>query len=182
MFKRLGKFFLDMGEVLVFAIGIFFFVYLLIMRPHKIDGISMSPNYIDDEFLLTEKVSYYRSFPKRGDVVVFTPPVSSDDYIKRVIALPGENISISNNKVYINNEPLNEKYLSSDILTEGGSFLSEGQTYTVPEGQFFVMGDNRMHSYDSRSFGPITKKVITGRAWVIYWPIKMAGVVSRPSY
>ena len=182
MFKRLGAFFLDIGEVLVFAIGIFFFVYLLIMRPHKISGVSMSPNYPDSEYLLTEKVSYYKSPPKRGDIVVFTPPVSTDDYIKRVIALPGENISIKDNKVYINNELLKEDYLDSDVLTQGGSFLQEGQTYKVGDGEFFVMGDNRAHSYDSRSFGPIKKKVISGRAWVIYWPVNLAGVVSLPNY
>ena len=182
MFKRLGAFFLDIGEVLVFAIGIFFFVYLLIMRPHKISGASMSPNYPDNEYLLTEKVSYYKSPPKRGDVVVFTPPVSSDDYIKRVIGLPGENVSIKESRVYINNELLKEDYLKSDVYTQAGSFLQEGQTYKVADGEFFVMGDNRSHSYDSRSFGPIKKKVISGRAWVIYWPVNLAGVVSLPNY
>lgn len=182
MFRRLGAFFLDIGEVLVFAIGIFFFVYLLIMRPHKISGISMSPNYPDSEYLLTEKVSYYKSPPKRGDIVVFTPPVSSDDYIKRVIALPGENISIKESKVYINNELLKEDYLNDDVSTQGGSFLAEGQSYKVPDAEFFVMGDNRTHSYDSRSFGPIKKKVISGRAWIIYWPVKFAGVVNSPNY
>ena len=182
MFKRLGAFFLDIGEVLVFAIGIFFFVYLLIMRPHKISGVSMSPNYPDSEYLLTEKVSYYKSPPKRGDVVVFTPPVSSDDYIKRVIALPGENVSIKGGRVYINSELLKEDYLASDVYTQGGSFLQEGQTYKVPDGEFFIMGDNRAHSYDSRSFGPIKKNVISGRAWVIYWPVKLAGAVGPPDY
>ena len=182
MFKRLGAFFLDIGEVLVFAIGIFFFVYLLIMRPHKISGVSMSPNYPDSEYLLTEKVSYYKSPPKRGDIVVFTPPVSSDDYIKRVIGLPGENISIKESRIYINNEPLKEEYLASDVFTQGGSFLQEGQTYKVLDAEFFIMGDNRAHSYDSRSFGPIKKKVISGRAWIIYWPVKFAGVVNSPNY
>ena len=182
MFKRLGAFFLDIGEVLVFAIGIFFFVYLLIMRPHKISGVSMSPNYPDSEYLLTEKVSYYKSPPKRGDVVVFTPPVSSDDYIKRLVGLPGENISINNSKVYINNELLKEDYLKNDIITQGGNFLQEGQSYKVANEEFFVMGDNRAHSYDSRSFGPIKKKVISGRAWIIYWPANLAGVVKAPSY
>ena len=182
MFKRIGAFFLDIGEILVFAIGIFFFVYLLIMRPHKISGVSMSPNYPDSEYLLTEKVSYYKSPPKRGDVVVFTPPVSSDDYIKRIIGLPGENISIKESKVYINKELLKEDYLVGDVYTQGGSFLAEGQSYKIREGEFFVMGDNRSHSYDSRSFGPIKWKVITGRAWVIYWPVNLAGVVSSPNY
>ena len=182
MFKRLGAFFLDIGEVLVFAIGIFFFVYLLIMRPHKISGISMSPNYPDSEYLLTEKVSYYKNPPQRGDVVVFTPPISSDDYIKRVIGLPGEDVSIKNGHVYINNLRLNEDYLTSEVVTQSGGFLAEGQTYKVPDGEFFVMGDNRAHSYDSRSFGPIKKKVISGRAWIIYWPMSLAGVVKLPNY
>lgn len=182
MFKRLGAFFLDIGEVLVFAIGIFFFVYLLIMRPHKISGVSMSPNYPDSEYLLTEKVSYYKSPPKRGDVVVFTPPVSSDDYIKRVIGLPGENVSIKDGRVYINNELLKEDYLAGDVYTQGGSFLQEGQLYKVKDGELFVMGDNRTHSYDSRSFGPIKRKVISGRAWIIYWPVNLAGVVKDPNY
>ncbi|MEK7061339.1 MAG: signal peptidase I [Patescibacteria group bacterium] len=183
MFKRLGAFFLDIGEVLVFAIGIFFFIYLLIMRPHKISGVSMSPNYPDSEYLLTEKVSYYKSPPKRGDVVVFTPPVSSDDYIKRVIGLPGDIVSINNGKVYINSRLLNEAdYLSSEVFTQGSSFLPDGLSYTVKDGEFFVMGDNRPHSYDSRSFGPIKKKVINGKAWIIYWPVKLAGAVKSPNY
>lgn len=182
MFKRLGAFFLDIGEVLVFAIGIFFFVYLLIMRPHKISGVSMSPNYPDSEYLLTEKVSYYKNPPQRGDVVVFTPPVSSDDYIKRVIGLPGDKISVHDGKVYINAEMLKEKYLKDDVYTDGGSFLANNQTYEVKEGELFVMGDNRAHSYDSRSFGPIKKNVISGRAWIIYWPVKFAGVVKAPNY
>ena len=182
MFRRLGAFFLDIGEVLVFAIGIFFFVYLLIMRTHKISGVSMSPNYPDSEYLLTEKVSYYKNSPKRGDVVVFTPPVSTDDYIKRIIGLPGENVSIKDGKIYINSELLKEDYLVNDVYTQSGSFLQEGQSYKVADGEFFVMGDNRAHSYDSRSFGPIKKKVISGKAWVIYWPVGLAGAVSSPNY
>lgn len=183
MFKRLGAFFLDVLEVIVFAVGIFFFVYLLIMRPHKIKGPSMSPNFPDSEYLLTEKVSYYSRDPKRGDVVVFTPPVSqTDEYIKRVIALPGEKISLNGGKVYINGQQLQESYLSSTVYTFGESFLGEGEEYMVPNGEYFVLGDNREHSSDSRDFGPITKKEISGRAWVIYWPPSLAGNVVIPHY
>ena len=86
MFGKVGAFFLDILEVVVFAVGIFFFVYLLIMRPHKIKGQSMHPNFPDGEYLLTEKVTYYTRSPKRGDVVVFTPPISeTDEFIKRII-------------------------------------------------------------------------------------------------
>ncbi len=167
----------------MFAVGIFFFIYLLIMRPHKISGQSMMPNFKDAEYLLTEKVTYYSREPKRGDVVVFTPPISTiDEFIKRVIALPGEKILINNGHVYINDKLLEEPYIESGVATSGGPFLSDGEEYTVPSGEYFVMGDNRPNSSDSRYWGPITKKAITGRAWVAYWPINIAGKVPKPNY
>ena len=183
MLKRLGAFFLDILEVIVFAVGIFFFVYLLIMRPHKIKGQSMMPNFPDSEYLLTEKVSYYLHKPQRGDVVVFTPPVSElDEFIKRIVALPGERIMIKSGDVYVNGNILKETYIPDDFNTYEGSFLLEGVEYTVPEGKFFVLGDNREHSSDSRYWGPVTPKEISGRAWVIYWPPKLAGSVKNPNY
>lgn len=185
MFKRLGAFFLDILEVIVFAVGIFFFVYLLIMRPHKIQGQSMMPNFPDREFLLTEKVTYYLHQPARGDVVVLMPPKSvttTDEFIKRIVGLPGEKISIQAGHVNINGQLLNEPYIASNVMTSGGNFLQDGAEYTVPPGQYFVMGDNRSNSSDSRYWGPITKKEITGRAWVIYWPLKNVGVVSKAQY
>ena len=183
MFKRLGAFFLDVLEVIVFAVGIFFFIYLLIMRPHKISGQSMMPNFQDAEFLLTEKVTYYTRNPERGDVVVFMPPISTtDEFIKRVIGLPGEQIMIKNGHIYINDKLLNESYIDDNVITTGGPKLEEGQEFTVPNGQYFVMGDNRPNSSDSRYWGSITKKVMTGRAWISYWPINTSGVVQKPSY
>src|SRR3989344_2365461 len=182
MFKRLGAFFLDVLEVVVFAIGIFFFVYLLIMRPHKIKGQSMHPNFPDGEYLLTQKVSYYTGEPQRGDVVVFKPPISDEDeFIKRIIGLPGDKISVTDGEVYLNGKLLNENYLNQ-IRTSNGSFLGEGKEFAIPDGQYFVLGDNRPHSSDSRAWGPITKKDISGKAWLIYWPPNLAGTVKKPDY
>lgn len=182
MLRRLGAFFLDMAEVVFFAVGVFFFVYLLVMRPHKISGESMMPNYPDAEYLLTEKVTYYKNEPKRGDVVVFKPPVSEDEYIKRVIGLPGETVSIADCKIIINGDKLKEDYLVDSVCTNGSTYLPEGSRITIPQDKYFVVGDNRSASYDSRSWGPIAKKDITGRAWVIYFPFQNAGVVPSPSY
>ena len=178
----MGAFFLDILEVIVFAVGIFFFVYLLIMRPHKIKGQSMHPNFPDSEYLLTEKVTYYLRDPERGDVVVFTPPVSEDEFIKRVIGLPGETVMLRDGRVYINDALLDEPYLAADLRTDEGQFLQEGESHLVPEGQYFVMGDNRPHSSDSRAWGPIFKKPISGRAWVVYWPLNQMGSVKKPDY
>lgn len=183
MIKRLGSFFLDVFEVIVFAIGIFFFIYLLVMRPHKIDGQSMMPNFPDSEYLLTEKVTYYLKDPERGDVVVFTPPTTNlDEYIKRVIALPGEKVMVSGGKVYINGQILAEPYIENSVYTGGGQFLQEGREYLVPDDHYFVMGDNRPNSSDSRYWGAIGKKSISGRAWIIYWPPKSAGSIGKPAY
>jgi signal peptidase I len=182
MLKKLGTFFLDIVEVVVLAVGIFLIVYLLILRPHKIKGASMSPNFPDGEYLLTEKISYYLNDPKRGDVVVFKPPVSEDEYIKRVIGMPGDKVSIRSGYIYLNGKMLEEDYIDESVITSGGAFLADNQEYIVPEGMYFVVGDNRPHSSDSRAWGPVTKQVMTGRAWVIYWPPKLAGKVPAPAY
>jgi len=171
---------MDILEVIVLAIGIFLIVYLLILRPHKIKGQSMHPNFPDGEYLLTEKISYYKGNPQRGDVIVFKPPISEDEFIKRVIGLPGETVSVKQGKIYINDKLLDEDYIK--VQTNGGSFLSESEEYVVPDGQYFVVGDNRPHSSDSRAWGPITKKDITGKAWLVYWPFSKSGFIKNPVY
>lgn len=180
MLAKLGAFFMDILEVIVLAVGIFLIVYLLILRPHKIKGQSMHPNFPDGEYLLTEKVTYYRDEPQRGDVVVFKPPISEDEFIKRVIALPGESVMVLNGRVFVNDTELKEDYIK--VNTNSGGFLSEGEKYVVPEGNYIVMGDNRPHSSDSRAWGPITKDVITGKAWLIYYPFNLAGMIEEPKY
>ena len=125
MFKRLGAFFLDILEVIVFAIGIFFFVYLLVMRPHKIKGQSMHPNYPDGEYLLTQKVSYYFHGPERGDVVVFKPPISEEDeFIKRI------------------NMPNAKKAFLSTIISNRGSKISCEKLANVSVPSLVIWGEH----------------------------------------
>ena len=178
MLKALWSGIFSVLQVLAFALGLFFFLYLLVMRPHKIKGESMMPNFPNAEYLLTERVSYYFHDPKRGDVVVFLPPVSEDEYIKRVIGLPGDTVAIRNNQVYLNNQLLTEDYLPKETVTADGNFIKEGESYTIPADKFIVLGDNRSHSYDSRSWGPIKKSDIRGRAWIIYWPVSKFKVLN----
>jgi signal peptidase I len=182
MLKKLGAFFLDIIEVVVFAIAIFLFVYLLVLQPHKIKGDSMQPNYPDGEFLLADKITYRLREPKRGDVVVFKAPISPDEeYIKRVVAVPGEVVKVLEGKVYINGKLLNEPYLTDTPTTPGG-FSKEGQEIKVPNDYYFVLGDNRPASSDSRAWGFVPKGSINGRAWVVYYPIEKAGVIEDIEY
>jgi len=183
LLKRLGAFFLDILEVIVFAIAFFLFLYLLVFQPHKIKGSSMDPNFKDAEYLLTDKVTYRFNEPKRGDVIVFKAPgLEGEEYIKRIIGLPGEKISISQNKIYINGKILNEDYIGPDKFTSPNAFLEEGKTIKIPEDNYFVMGDNRPHSSDSRSWGFVPKNDISGRAWFVYWPISILGTVEKVNY
>lgn len=182
MFKRLGAFFLDILEIIVGAIAIFLVLYLLVMQPHKVDGNSMQPNYPDAEYLLTDKISYRFNDPQRGDVVVLKSPIEDKEYIKRIIGLPGETVSLIDGRVYVDGKKLEERYLASDLLTDGNQVLAEGGSYKVPEGEYFVMGDNRPHSLDSRAFGPIEKSKLRGKAWLVYWPINKAGIVKAVEY
>lgn len=183
LLKKLGSFVLELLQVVVFAISIFLFVYLLILQPHKIKGASMEPNFHDGEYLLTDKVSYRLGEPTRGDVVVFkAPPTYKDEFIKRIIGLPGEEVKIENGSVFINGRELDEQYLPEGTRVVPGSFSTEGQTITVPTGSYYVLGDNRDHSLDSRNIGPIDRQYITGRAWFVYWPVSDVGTVKSPTY
>ncbi|MBU2036455.1 signal peptidase I [Patescibacteria group bacterium] len=183
LLKRLGAFFLDILEVVVFAIAFFLFLYLLVFQPHKIKGASMDPNFKDAEYLLTDKVTYRFNEPKRGDVIVFKAPgLEGEEFIKRIIGLPGETISVSQNTIYVNGEVLSEKYIGFDKYTSSGAFLEEGKTIKIPEDNYIVMGDNRPHSSDSRSWGFVPKNDISGRAWFVYWPISILGTVEKVNY
>ena len=124
----------------------------------------MEPTFENGELLLTEKISYKVSRVERGDVVVFAAPVDKKvDFIKRVIGLPGENITIKDKSVYINDLKLDEPY--TGVPTIGDINL------TIGADEFFVLGDNRSASSDSRSFGPILRKSIKGKVWLVYWPL-----------
>ncbi len=156
---------------------IFFVSYLLLFQPNQVKGHSMEPTFHDGEYILTDKISYRLGLPKRGDVVVFRSPKNADiDFIKRIIALPQERVKIASGKVYVNGEKYNETaYLDPSVYTGPESYLSENKEITVPENYYFVMGDNRMQSSDSRDFGPVVPTEFIGKVFFRYWPVDRFG-------
>lgn len=182
-FQRLGAFFLDIIEVVVFAIAIFLFIYLLVMQPHRIRGSSMEPNFHDGEYLLSDKITYRVREPHRGDVIVFEAPgANGDEFIKRIIGTPGDKVAVKEGSVFVNNEKLSEEYLPPATSTTAGAFLRENTEIAVPSGYYFVLGDNRSFSSDSRAWGFVAKSKITGKAWFIYWPPENFGTVHAATY
>ncbi len=188
IFRRIGAFFLDMIETVVIALSIFLVIYLFFMQPHQVSGLSMFPNFHDKEYILTDKVSYKLGNPKRGDVVVFHAPPAANcpqgtgcDFIKRVIAVPGETLELRDHVYYVNGKALPEPYIPPENITNPGQFI-EGRVVTMGPDDYFVSGDNRPHSSDSRVWGPITKEEIVGRGFFRYWPTSRIGFLPKVSY
>ena len=176
--RKIFKLVYELVEAFVVAASIFVVVYLFLMQPHQVKGSSMHPTLVDQEYLLTDKVTFRRRDPQIGDIIVFKAPQNETfDFIKRVIAIPGDTVAVQNGKVYINGKKLNEEYLPNNLETEAGKFLSEGQSLLVPENHLIAFGDNRPHSSDSRDWGLVPYENIVGRAFFRYWPAEKIGSV-----
>lgn len=186
--KRIGEFFLDFIETIVIGLSIFLIVYLVFVQPHQVSGQSMDPNFMSGEYLLTDKVSYKLRDPQRGEVVVFHAPPSANcpqgtgcDFIKRIVGLPGETIEVKNNGIFVNGQRLDESYIPSDFVTEAGNF-TQNRVITLDANEYFVVGDNRTHSSDSRAWGPIPVTSIVGRAFFSYWPVDQVRLIEKAEY
>ena len=170
---------LDFLETIVVAVVIFLVLYVFVFQPHRVQGQSMFPTLHSGEYLLTNKFTYQFEEPRPGDIVVFKAPIHEEyDYIKRIIAVPGDRVKIIDGKFYVNGYILDEShYLSSSVATNGQRFLQEGMEVIVPPNSYFVAGDNRSNSSDSRDFGPIAEDKIVGKAWFRYWPPSAFGLI-----
>jgi signal peptidase I len=158
---------------LVVSVVVSAFIIIFLYQPVRVEGTSMLPMLEDQDRLFINKMAYRVSDIHRGDVVVFLYPHDrSKSYIKRVIALPGDSLRIDHGQVYVNNQPVEEKYVPqrySDDRSQPG--------IVIPEHEYFVMGDHRSISSDSRDFGPVDRDLIYGKAAFVYWPMEQVGVV-----
>ena len=188
--NQAGRAVREVVETLLLAALIFFLVRLVVLN-FRVDGESMLPNLDDGEMLLVNRNAYqyydiggnqYYPFdpPERGDVIVFDPPTGSDKpYIKRIIGLPGEEVTFGDGHVFIDGQPLPEDYIQDRTRCP---VRSENCDVVVPEGYVYVLGDHRSNSSDSRVFGPVPVGNVVGKAWFTYWPVGDVGFVPHESY
>jgi len=148
-------------------------IITFLYQPVRVEGTSMLPRLEDDDRLFINKFVYRFSAIERGDVVVFRYPRDPENsYIKRVIALPGDRLSIKQGTVWLNGKPLAEPYVPGQYHDN----ISRPEI-VIPEDSYFMMGDHRSISSDSRDFGPVDRSLIYGKAVFVYWPARDAGVV-----
>lgn len=195
----------EIAETLLLALLIFLAVRTVVLN-FRVDGLSMEPALDTGQMILVnrqiylhfdandvlnlvpfverdgENVVYPFHPPLRGDIIVFNAPTAGSDkpFIKRVIGLPGETVSVRDGQVLINGRTLDEDYLGSTATSWPGR--PDGYELVVPEDHYFVLGDNRNNSTDSRSFGPVPMDSVIGKAWISYWPTAHLGILGTPSY
>jgi signal peptidase I len=171
----------EVGETIILTLIIFFLIQTVI-RNFRVVGTSMVNNLHDGQYLIIDKLTYSALFtdmlglggPQRGDVIVFEPPNRpGEDYVKRIIGLPGETVEIKQGQVFINGQPLAEPFQPMP-----GTYTMPNPV-VVPEGQLFVLGDNRNNSNDSHNWGTLPVEKVVGRAWLSYWPPNEWGVIPR---
>ena len=166
------SFWRDMLETVLLAVALFLVLNTITSRV-RVYNISMEPTLNQGYLLVVNKLAYKIGEPKHGDIIVFHYEGNKDqDYIKRVIGLPGDTVKVSNGTVEVNGTQLLEPYLSAPPAYEG--------TWTVPEGSLFVLGDNRNSSSDSHDWGFVNQDWVVGKAILVYWPLDQIRLLSGP--
>jgi signal peptidase I len=167
------RFMLDVLETLVLSVLLFAGINAVSARI-RVDGYSMEPTLHSGEFVIVNKLTYRLGPPQTGDVIVFHFPRDTEqEYIKRVIGLPGDKVDITGGKVYINGQPLDEPYIAAPPAYE--------KSWSVQEDNLFVLGDNRNNSSDSHNWGTVPMEYVVGKAVLVYWPPQQWGLIDHIS-
>lgn len=182
-FGAAGRFTVEVVKVVVVALAIIIPVRVFLFQPFQVNGQSMLPNFEDRDYLVIDEITYRFRDPERGEVVVFRYPKDRTQYfIKRIIGLPGETIRVRDGSLFLvvdgtETKVDEETYLPSTTATTGNE-----QEVVLGEDEYYVLGDNRSASSDSRSWGALPRSDIVGRAWVRAWPFSRASGIETPTY
>lgn len=181
--RKIWHWLIDLAETLVIAGAIFVVIYAFLLRPFQVNGLSMYPTFHNGEYVFTNLLSQRFGQLKRGDVIVFKAPPSEDkDYIKRIVGLPGETVMIKEGNIYINRKFLSEPYLPQGVITDARGFAHEGEEITISSKNYFVVGDNRSKSSDSRDWGLVSFDKVIGKSALVYWPVNKLRFVAEVKY
>ena len=169
----------EIVETTTFVLGFVVVTYFFLFQTGEVHGASSFPTWKDNERFITDKISYRIGQPQRGDFIVLQSPKNAEvDFIKRIIGLPEERLKINGGKVYINGTLLYEPYLQPETFTGPEGYLKENKEIIIPKKSYFVMGDNRQNSSDSRDFGPIRENSIVGKVTLRFWPPEKFGIIN----
>ncbi len=174
--KKLGLFIFEGVKVILISLAIILPIRYFLVQPFIVQGASMEPNFHDREYLIINEIEYRLGDPERGEVVILKDPLNPQIYfIKRVIGLPGETVDVKKGRVFINDQELAEAYVED-------FGIDTFDTVKLNDSEYYVMGDNRTNSFDSRRFGPVTRKSIIGRVWFRGWPWDKISTFNLPKY
>ena len=169
----------EVAEVVVLAVILYVGISFAVQAVH-VEGLSMYATLDNNDYLIANKIDYRLHAPERGDIVILRPPTNnSTDFIKRIIGLPGERVLIRSGFVYINGHKLDEPYLPEAWVNDTNWPLDNPSGRVMGSDQYFVMGDNRNRSQDSRFFGPISRDRIDGKAWFRIWPLASLDIYKK---
>ena len=180
--KPFFSFILDVVKIVVVALIIVLPIRYFLFQPFLVSGSSMEPNFHNGDYLIVDEISYHLHNPRRGEVIVFRYPLDpSKRFIKRVIGLPGETLTIQEGRINIKEAGGEEVVLDESSYLKLAPNLNDFSV-TLGDNQYFVMGDNRNFSFDSRSWGPVSGNNIIGRVWLKLWPFPQIGPIPLPNY
>ena len=180
-FRKYLSFAWDIFKIGLIALVIVLPIRYFLFQPFIVKGESMAPNFETGDYLIVDEITYRLSDPQRGDVVVFKyPKDTTQRFIKRVVGIPGETVDVKDGQVSIAKDSeiiiLDESYLPDDLKTMGDASI------TLGEDEYFVLGDNRQYSYDSRAWGIVPRKNIIGKAFLRIFPLTGLSAISQPAY
>lgn len=185
MMKNFFSYVFELVKIIAISLAIIIPVRYYLIQPFYVKGASMEPNFHDHEYLIIDEISYRLKQPERGDIVVFRYPRNPQEFfIKRIIGLPGESVQIKDGSVYILNESNKDGFVLTESYLEPGvkTYSLNEEIISLGEQEYYVMGDNRNSSKDSRSFGPVNKSFLIGRVLFRGWPFDKITVFDTPVY
>jgi signal peptidase I len=173
-FKYWLDFTWEILKIVIISLAIIVPIRYFLIQPFFVKGASMEPNFLDGDYLIIDEISYRFETPQRGEVIIFRYPLEpSQFFIKRIIGLPGEKVEVQDGKIFINGSELDESEYLQGTTTVGNVEVR------LEDDEYFVLGDNRNASSDSRKWGEVDKKLIIGRAWLRAWPFSRLGAVNK---